>query len=305
MIRYTALRVVQTVPTLFGIAVVTFLLVRLTGNPEDVLLPPDASEEEVTLFRERFGLDRSLPEQFMAFVGNAVRLDFGESIRYGVPVTDLLASRIVPTLMLTGASLAISLAIALPIGFWAGSRPGGLVDRVGRTAAFLGQSVPTFYLGILLILVFSVWLNAFDIVGPPSLQRLVLPAVTLATAMVPLVLRVTRGGVLDVASQDHIRTARAKGLNERQIVRHHIVKNAAIPIVTIVGLQLGAALSGAVVTETVFSWPGIGRLLVEAISTRDYPVVQAVTILAAFSYVVVNLLVDLLYARLDPRIALS
>lgn len=305
MIRYTLLRILQTVPTLLGIAVVTFLLVRLTGNPEDVLLPPDASEQEVAAFRTRFGLDRSIVEQFVIFVGNAIKLDFGESIRYGAPVTELLTSRIGPTLMLTGAALCISLAISLPVGFWAGTRPGGLVDRVGRTTAFLGQSVPTFYLGILLILVFSVWMRTFATVGPPTPGRLILPAVTLAIGMIPLVLRVTRGGVLDVSSQDHIRTARAKGLTERQIVSRHVAKNAAIPILTIVGLQLGAALSGAVVTETVFSWPGIGRLLVEAISTRDYPVVQAVTILAAFTYVLVNLLVDIGYARLDPRIALA
>lgn len=305
MIRYTLMRVLQTIPTLLGIAAVTFLLVRLTGKPEDVLLPPDASEEEIAAFRTKFGFDRSLIEQFFVFIANAVRLDFGDSIRYGVPVTDLLASRIGPTLMLTGAALLLSLAIALPVGFWAGMRRGGVVDRVGRTLAFLGQSIPTFYLGILLILVFGVWTRALETVGPATPERLILPAVTLAVGMIPLVLRVTRGGVLDVSSQDHIRTARSKGLSERQIVTRHIAKNAAIPIITIVGLQLGAALSGAVVTETVFSWPGIGRLLVEAISTRDYPVVQAVTILAAFSYVIVNLLVDIGYARLDPRIALS
>lgn len=305
MIRYTLMRVLQTIPTLLGIAAVTFLLVRLTGKPEDVLLPPDASEEEVAAFRTKFGFDRSLFEQFVVFIVNAFRLDFGDSIRYGVPVTELLASRIGPTLMLTGAALLLSLAVALPVGFWAGMRRGGVVDRVGRTLAFLGQSIPTFYLGILLILVFGVWTRALETVGPATPQRLILPAVTLAVGMIPLVLRVTRGGVLDVSSQDHIRTARSKGLSERQIVSRHIAKNAAIPIITIVGLQLGAALSGAVVTETVFSWPGIGRLLVEAISTRDYPVVQAVTILAAFSYVIVNLLVDIGYARLDPRIALS
>lgn len=305
MIRYITMRALQTVPTLLGIAAVTFFLVRLTGKPENVLLPPDASAEEVAAFRTKFGFDRSIVEQFFVFIRNIFRLDFGDSIRYQVPVTDLLASRIGPTLMLTGAALFISLAIALPIGFWAGMRRGGFVDRVGRTGAFMGQAIPTFYLGILLILIFGVWMQTFSTVGPATPQRLILPAITLAVGMIPLVLRVTRGGVLDVSSQDHIRTARSKGLNERQIVGRHIAKNAAIPIVTIVGLQLGAALSGAVVTETVFSWPGIGRLLVESISTRDYPVVQAVTVLAAFSYVIVNLLVDIVYARLDPRISLS
>lgn len=305
MIRYMLSRLIQTIPTLLGIAAFTFILVRLTGKPEEVLLPPDASTDEITAFREKYGFDRSLPEQFFIFIKNAIVLDFGESIRYHVPVTDLLATRIGPTLQLTATSIVIALLIALPIGFWAGIRRGGFVDRVGRTIAFTGQSVPTFYLGILLILVFGVWLQAVDTVGPASWDRIILPAVTLAVGMVPLVLRVARGGVLDVSSQDYIRTARSKGLTERGVVQHHIAKNAAIPIVTIVGLQLGAALSGAVVTETVFSWPGIGRLLVEAISTRDYPVVQAVTVLAAFSYVIVNFLVDIAYARLDPRIAFS
>ncbi len=305
MIRYTLARLLQMIPTLIGIAAFTFLLVRLTGKPEDVLLPPDASASEIEAFRTRYGFDRSVVEQFFIFIKNAFVLDFGESIRYSIPVTELLASRIGPTLQLTAAAMVLALLVALPLGFWAGLRRGGLVDRVGRTIAFTGQSVPTFYLGILLILFFGVWLQAVDTVGPASWDRIILPAVTLAVGMVPLVLRVARGGVLDVTSQDYIRTARSKGISERNLVQHHIVKNAAIPIVTIVGLQLGAALSGAVVTETVFSWPGIGRLLVEAITTRDYPVVQAVTVLAAFSYVIVNFLVDIAYARLDPRIAIS
>jgi len=305
MIRYTLARLLQMIPTLLGIAAFTFILVRLTGSPEDVLLPPDAPESEIEAFRVKYGFDRSLPEQFFFFIKNALVLDFGDSLRYQVPVIDLLASRIGPTLQLTVVAMGIALLVALPLGFWAGLRRGGLVDRVGRTIAFTGQSVPTFYLGILLILFFGVWLQSVDTVGPASWDRIILPAVTLAVGMIPLVLRVARGGVLDVTSQDYIRTARSKGISERNLIQHHIVKNAAIPIVTIVGLQLGAALSGAVITETVFSWPGIGRLLVEAISTRDYPVVQAITVLAAFSYVIVNFLVDIAYARLDPRIANS
>lgn len=304
MIRYTLARLLQMIPTLIGIAAFTFLLVRLTGRPEDVLLPADAADSEIEAFRIRYGFDRSVPEQFLIFIKNAFVLDFGESIRYSMPVTELLATRIGPTLQLTAAAMVLALLVALPLGFWAGLRRGGLIDRVGRTIAFTGQSVPTFYLGILLILFFGVWLQAVDTVGPASWDRIILPAVTLAVGMIPLVLRVARGGVLDVTSQDYIRTARSKGISERSLVQNHIVKNAAIPIITIVGLQLGAALSGAVVTETVFSWPGIGRLLVEAITTRDYPVVQAVTVLAAFSYVIVNFLVDIAYARLDPRIAI-
>ena len=302
MIRYIVARILQAVPTVIGIAAFTFFLVRMTGNPESVMLPPDASDAEIASFRERYGLDQPILVQFIAFFRNALVFDFGESIRYGAPVTELLAARIGPTLLLAGASLAIALLIGLSMGYLAGLWHGGRLDRFGRTLAFTGQSVPSFYLGILLILIFSVNLQWFNSIGPISPQRLVLPAVTLSLAIVPIVLRVARGSVLDVSRQGYIRTAQSKGLTEQQVLRRHIGKNAAIPVVTIVGLQLGSALSGAVVTETVFSWPGVGRFLVEAISTRDFPVVQAVTILAAFTYVLVNLLVDIAYAFLDPRI---
>lgn len=300
--RHIIARVLQAVPTLLGIGIVTFFLLRLTGDPESVMLPPDAPPEAVEAFRQRYGLDRPLPAQFVAFLRSAFVLDFGESIRYRVPVTSLLVDRVGPTALLALTSMALALLIGLPLGYLAGLRRGGRIDRLGRTLAFTGQSVPSFYLGILFILIFSVRFKAVPSIGPITPSRLIFPALTLATAMIPLILRVARGSVLDVARQNYVRTARAKGLSERDVLRHHIAKNAAIPVVTIVGLQLGSALSGAVVTETVFSWPGIGRFLMEAISTRDFPVVQAITILTATTYVVINLVVDVAYALLNPRI---
>ncbi|PCK22211.1 hypothetical protein CHR55_32875 [Rhodococcus qingshengii] len=268
------------------------------------MLPPTATASEIAEFRTQYGLDLSWPAQYMVFLKNVVTGSLGTSIRYDVPVTSLLADRLPATLALGGTALAFAVVLGLSLGILSAMRQGTWVDRLARSVAMTGQAVPTFYLGILLILVFGVWLSVFPtggFVGPGSL---VLPSVALGIALTPLIVRVTRASMLDVVRQDYVRTAHAKGLPSGRILRLHVVRNALIPVITIVGLQLGSALSGAVLTETVFSWPGVGRLLVDAISTRDFPVVQGVVLVAAVGFVFVNILVDFLVARLDPRIKL-
>lgn len=302
--RYSLRLVLQAIPTLLGVSVLVFILVRLTGDPAAVMLPPDAPEAEIEAFRQRNGLDKPILVQYAIFLGQAVQGEFGNSIRYQIPVTDLLAQRIPSTLQLTAASLGLGLLVGLPLGLLAGLRKGSRIDKLSRSFALLGQAVPSFYLGLLLILVFGVWLEVLPTVGNDGLSSLILPSVTLAMFLMPLVLRITRGSILDVVRQDYVRTARSKGISDVRVLNFHMLKNSLIPVVTIVGLALGAALSGAVVTETVFSWPGIGRLLVDAIATRDYPVVQGIVVFASAAFVAVNLLVDLAYARLDPRIRL-
>ncbi|MCQ4129071.1 MULTISPECIES: ABC transporter permease [Rhodococcus] len=304
MPKIILVRLAQVIPTLFGVSLIAFVLVRLTGDPAATMLPPTATASEIAEFRTQYGLDLSWPAQYMVFLKNVVTGSLGTSIRYDVPVTSLLADRLPATLALGGTALAFAVVLGLSLGILSAMRQGTWVDRLARSVAMTGQAVPTFYLGILLILVFGVWLSVFPtggFVGPGSL---VLPSVALGIALTPLIVRVTRASMLDVVRQDYVRTAHAKGLPSGRILRLHVVRNALIPVITIVGLQLGSALSGAVLTETVFSWPGVGRLLVDAISTRDFPVVQGVVLVAAVGFVFVNILVDFLVARLDPRIKL-
>ena len=304
MPKIILVRLAQVIPTLFGVSLIAFVLVRLTGDPAATMLPPTATASEIAEFRTQYGLDLSWPAQYMVFLKNVVTGSLGTSIRYDVPVTSLLADRLPATLALGGTALAFAVVLGLSLGILSAMRLGTWVDRLARSVAMTGQAVPTFYLGILLILVFGVWLSVFPtggFVGPGSL---VLPSVALGIALTPLIVRVTRASMLDVVRQDYVRTAHAKGLPSGRILRLHVVRNALIPVITIVGLQLGSALSGAVLTETVFSWPGVGRLLVDAISTRDFPVVQGVVLVAAVGFVFVNILVDFLVARLDPRIKL-
>lgn len=304
MIRVIVRRLLQAIPTLLGVSVLAFALVRLTGDPVATMLPPEASDREVEEFREKNGLNSPLVVQYLVFLRNAVTGSLGDSIRYGDPVTQMIAERFPATIQLTASSLGLAVLIGLPLGILAARHRGTWIDKMCRWFAITGQALPSFYLGILLIIFFGVWLRVLPTGGNQSALSLVLPTLTLASALLPLILRVSRGSLLDVLKQDYVRTARAKGLPENRVVYTHMIKNSIIPVVTIVGLQLGAALSGAVITETVFAWPGIGRMLVDSIATRDYPVVQGVVLLASLLFVLVNLLVDVLSARLDPRIRL-
>jgi peptide/nickel transport system permease protein len=294
----------QSLLVLFGVSFVVFFILYLTGDPAMVLLPPEATAEDIRRFREAMGFNDPFIIQYGRFLAGALRGDFGQSIRHGEPAFHLVMERMPATFELAGAGLAIALCLAIPAGIVSAVRRNTAADYVSTVVALLGQSMPTFWLGIMLILVFSVHLNLLPSSGRGGLQHLVLPAITLGLFTTARITRLTRSGMLEVLNQDYIRTARAKGVSNPPIVWKHALKNAAIPIVTIVGIELGTLLGVSVITETIFAWPGVGRLSVQAIYNRDYPVVQAAVFLLATTFVLVNLLVDVVYMYLDPRIRL-
>jgi ABC-type dipeptide/oligopeptide/nickel transport system permease component len=297
-------RLLQSLVVLLGVSFVVFFILFLTGDPAAVLLPPEASAEDIRLFRERMGFDDPFFVQYGRFLAGALRGSFGESIRHGEPAFDLVVERMPATFELAGAALLIALCLAIPAGIVSAVRRNSVLDYVATVVALLGQSMPTFWLGIMLILLFSVQLQWLPSSGRGELRHLVLPAITLGLFTTARITRLTRSGMLEVLNQDYIRTARAKGVANPPVVWKHALKNAAIPIVTIVGIELGTLLGGSVITETIFAWPGVGRLSVQAIYNRDYPVVQAAVFLLATTFVMVNLFVDVLYTYLDPRIRL-
>ena len=304
MIPFLVRRLIGAVPVLFGVAVATFFLVRLSGDPTDMILPTTTPEDVRLEFRARYGLDRPLWEQFFFWLGHLLRGDFGDSIRFGQPAGELVWERAGATLELALATLVIALAVGVPAGVAAARARGTVGDAILRVMTLLGQAVPSFYLGVVGIAVFAIWLRWLPSGGRDGIENLVLPATTLAVYFFAIVARVTRSCMLDVLNQDYIRTARAKGLPESAVVWVHALRNALLPVITVVGLQTGFLLGGVVVTETVFSWPGVGRLAIQAIYARDFPVVQAVVVIFAACFVAVNLIVDVLYALLDPRIRL-
>ena len=297
-------RLLQSLVVLFGVSFVVFAILFLTGDPALVLLPPDASAEDVRRFREVMGFNDPFLVQYGRFLRGALRGDFGQSVRHGEPAFDLVLERMPATFELAGAALLLALCLAIPAGIVSAVRRNSALDYVATVVALFGQSLPTFWLGIMLILVFSVQFSWLPSSGRGTLQHLVLPAITLGLFTTARITRLTRSGMLEVLNQDYIRTARAKGVSDPPVVWKHALKNAAIPIVTIVGIELGTLLGGSVITETIFAWPGVGRLSVQAIANRDYPVVQAAVFLLATTFVVVNLLVDVIYTYLDPRIRL-
>ena len=297
-------RLLQSLVVLLGVSFVVFFILHLTGDPAAVLLPPEASADDIRRFREAMGFDDPFLVQYARFLTGALQGDFGKSIRHGEPAFGLVLERMPATFELAGAALVIALALSIPAGIISAVRRNTVVDYVSTVFALLGQSMPTFWLGIMLILFFSVSLNLLPSSGRGTLEHLILPAVTLGLFTTARITRLTRSGMLEVLNQDYIRTARAKGVSDPPVVWKHALKNAAIPIVTIVGIELGTLLGGSVITETIFAWPGVGRLSVQAIYNRDYPVVQASVFLLATTFVLVNLFVDLIYTYLDPRIRL-
>jgi ABC-type dipeptide/oligopeptide/nickel transport system permease component len=299
---YLLRRLWQSLLVLFGVSVVVFFILHLTGDPAALLLPPDATAEDIAKFRTAMGFDDPWVVQYARFLKGAVRGDFGESLRHGEPAMGLVLERLPATFELAGAGLLIALTLAIPAGIVSAVRRNTSVDYVSTVVALLGQAMPTFWLGIMLILIFSVRLNWLPSSGRGSLEHLILPAITLGLFTTARITRLTRSGMLEVLGQDYIRTARAKGVGEPPVVWKHALKNASIPIVTIVGIELGTLLGGSVITETIFAWPGVGRLSVQAIFNRDYPVVQSAVFLLASTFVIVNLLVDVIYTYLDPRI---
>jgi peptide/nickel transport system permease protein len=299
---YIARRLLLTLPVLIGILFITFFLTHLSGDPTDLLLPQNVTEEARAAFRAANGLDQPLWIQFFDFSRKAVFGDFGQSLRFQQPAMSLVLERLPATAQLAAATMLLAIVIGIPAGVVAAVYRNTNVDVSIRGIMLLGQAVPSFYLGVVGIIVFAVGLRWFPTGGSGTLAHLVLPATTLAFNLVALLARVTRSSMLDVLNQDYVRTARAKGVHEAWVIWLHALRNAFIPVLTVIGLQVGLLMGGVVVTETIFSWPGVGRLAIQAIYARDFPVVQAVVFLFAVIFVFVNLIVDLLYAALDPRI---
>jgi peptide/nickel transport system permease protein len=282
-----------------------FVTTRLSGDPAALLLSIYATPEDIARFRQAMGLNDPLALQYLHFLVNAARGDFGTSFQYHLPAMGLVLERMPSTLSLALAAMGFAVAVGLPAGVLAATRRGSIFDRLAGLAALIGQSVPVFWLGIVLIWVFAVSLGVLPSSGQGSPQHLVLPAIALGSYSAASIARLTRSSMLEVLGRDYVRTARAKGLAEPRVVLGHALKNVANPIVTVCGLQLGTLLGGAVVTEWIFAWPGVGRLAVDAVLARDYPLVQASVFVVALGFVVVNTLVDLSYQWLDPRIRLG
>lgn len=296
-------RLTSTALVVFGVAVLVFLLIHLIpGDPVDVMLGESAQTADREALRQSLGLDQPIHIQLVSYFNGLINLDLGRSLHSQRPILDLLAERLPATIELALAALLVTLVLALPLGLLAAARRDTAWDHGAMTFSLLGVSIPNFWMGPLLILVFALWLGWFPVSGREGAGAVVLPALTLGTSLSAILARMIRSSVLEVLGEDFIRTAYAKGLTRRQVLIRHALPNAMLPVITILGLQLGTLLAGAVITETVFSWPGIGLLTVEAIQTRDYPVVQACVLLIALTYVLINSLTDLVYALIDPRI---
>lgn len=303
MFAYFVKRLLGLVPTLLIVAVLVFLFVHLLpGDPARLAAGPDADPQTVELVRKDLGLDKPLPRQFLDFFVRMGHGDFGRSLRTKRPVLTEVAERFMPTLLLTLASMVWSVLFGMAIGIASAVYRNGWPDRLGMTLAVSGISFPAFALGMLLMEIFSVYLGWLPTVGADSWKHYILPSITLGAAVAAVMARFTRASFVEVVHEDFVRTARAKGLNERVVILKHCLRNALIPVVTMMGLQFGFLLGGSIVVETVFNWPGVGRLLVDAVNTRDYPVMQALVLLFSLEFILINLIVDLLYGFINPTI---
>jgi peptide/nickel transport system permease protein len=311
MLGYIVRRILATIPVVTVVAVFVFLLLRLTGgDPAAIIAGDSATTQQVAEIRVKLGLERPIVEQFVIWVGRILRGDFGESFFFKKQVAELIRDRLEPTAALAVCTLLLAVAVAVPLGVVAAAMRGTWIDRAVMGFAVLGFSVPVFVIGYLLIYLFAIQLAWLPVQGYQRLaegfwgflERLILPSVTLAVIYVALIARITRTSVLEVLGADHVRTARAKGLGEGAVLLRHVLRNAAVPIVTVIGLGVALLIGGVVVTESVYGIPGLGRLTVDAVLARDYPTVQAVILLFSVAYVLINLLVDLTYTFLDPRI---
>lgn len=310
---FLARRLLHLGPVLLGVSLIVFLVMHLApGDPAEVMLGANANKEDLASLRTQLGLDQPLHIQYLTWIGHVVRGDLGRSLWMKRPVLGEVLERFKATILLTGSALLLSTVGGVSLGIASATRANSLLDRLSGVASLVGASMPVFWLGIVLMVIFSLWLGWLPASGMYApygggglrdlLSHLILPTVTLAAASVTIIARLTRATMLETLGQDYVRTARAKGLGERMVVWRHALKNALIPIVTVVGVQAGYLLGGAVLTETVFAWPGVGTLVVQGILARDMPLVQGGVLVIALSFVLVNLLVDTLYAWLDPRI---
>jgi peptide/nickel transport system permease protein len=331
MTAYLIRRLVGTIPVILLITLLVYGLMHLApGDPASLLLPEDATDADVAEARARWGLDRPFIIQYFYFIGNAVRGDLGRSFRFAQPVTELIGSRLPATLELATFAILIAVLIALPLGVFAGARPDSATDNVGTMFGLFGISMPNFWFGIMLILVFAGVLHWFPSAGrseygvagqiitgfyfidsiitgnwaavADAFKHVILPALTLGTALAGILMRITRSAVLEVTREDYVLVARAKGLMNRVVLWRHVLRNALIPIVTVVGLELGTLLSGSIIVETVFAWPGVGNLLITGVQSRDYPLVTGIVLMYSVAFVLINLAIDAIYAVVDPRI---
>ena len=298
-------RIARALLTLWLVVTSVFVVLRLSGDPAQTMLGPDAPAAALDAFRENYGLDNSIVRQYLDYIGQLLQGNLGESMHYNRPVTELFMLRLPATLELASVALAIAIIVGIPAGIIAAMKRNTIIDRFAMFGAFVCQSAPNFFVGILLIFFLSLKLKWLPSSGRGDWQQLVMPALTLATGLLAGLARMTRSSVLEVVHADYIRTARAKGLGRQRVMRWHILRNAALPVVTMFGLWISGAIGGAAVTETVFAWPGVGRLIVEAVTDRDFPVVQSLVLFIAMSVILVNLLVDVAYAWLDPRISVT
>jgi ABC-type dipeptide/oligopeptide/nickel transport system permease component len=303
VVRFIIRRIVLLVPLLVGASILVFLTMRLIpGDPARLALGAEATEDQVQLMRRQWGLDQPLPVQYVYWIGHALQGDWGRSTISRVPASEEISNRLPATLRLAGLSIIFAGLLGIGFGLLSAVRHNTWLDRASMVVALLGICTPSFWLGLMLILVFSVWLGWFPSFGQGGLDHLILPSLTLGAAAAALIARVTRSSLLEVLGAEYLKTARAKGLTEHLVITRHALKNALIPVLTLLGLELGGLLTGAIVTETVFAYPGIGLLLITSIGNRDFPIIQPALLLFAVQFVLVNLVVDILYAVVDPRI---
>jgi peptide/nickel transport system permease protein len=300
--RFLAWRALRAALTVFVVLALCFAAIRLAGSPADILFPDGATPEQIVELERQWGLDRSLPEQFGVYLANLARGEFGNSIIERRPVTEVYAEKLAPTLQLAALSLLIAITVGIPLGVIAALQRGRAAARVAMSIAFLGYAVPHFIIAIALILVFSYHLHWLPSTGAHSATHYVLPAVTLALPLIAALARFMRGAMLDVIRQDFVRTARAKGISETRVITLHVMRNALLPLITVLGLEISGLVNGSLIVETVFSWPGLGKVLTGSVSRRDFPVLQFGVVAYACVVVAINLTVDVLYAAADPRV---
>ena len=303
MQKFLLIRTAEALIALWAITLIVFGLTHLSGNPVGALLPDDASQEQIDFLIRRLGLDQPLHIQYLTFLGNALQGDFGQSMKWpGEPAMQVVLSRLPATLLLGGSAMVLSIVVAVPLGVVSAVRKGSFVDSCAQSVALIGQSMPNFWLGIVLIWIFAVWLRWFPTSGGGTASHLVLPTIAIAWFQISALTRLTRSAMLEVLDAEYIKLARAKGVSEHNVVWKHALRNAAIVPLTYFGVLAGSVLTGSVVIETVFSWPGLGWIAIEAIRARDFPVVQSVVVVFAVVFILANLVVDVLYAYVDPRI---
>jgi len=300
--RFLAWRALRAALTVFLVLALCFAAIRLAGSPADILFPDGATPEQIVELERQWGLDRSLPEQFGIYLANLARGEFGNSIIERRPVTEVYAEKLAPTLQLAALSLLIAILVGIPLGVIAALRRGRMAARIAMSIAFMGYAVPHFIIAIALILVFSYHLHWLPSTGARSAAHYVLPAVTLALPLIAALARFMRGAMLDVIRQDFVRTARAKGISETRVITLHVMRNALLPLITVLGLEVSGLVNGSLIVETVFSWPGLGKVLTGSVSRRDFPVLQFGVVAYACVVVAITLMVDVLYAAADPRV---